>query len=123
MNLSGDSVKACLAGLKSGPEALIVIHDDMDLPVGRVRVKRNGGPGGHKGIQSIIERLGSRDFVRIKVGVGRPPRDEDPVDHVLTPFVREEKEAARQAIETAADAALAVVAFGVEAAMNEFNSK
>ncbi len=122
MNLSGESVRACLAGLKAGPEDLIVIHDDLDLPPGRIRIKRGGGPGGHKGIASIIETIGTDEFVHIKIGIGRPDHL-DPADYVLLPLEPEELELLRDSAQRAAEAALAVIAEGVNAAMNKFNSR
>lgn len=123
MNLSGKSVRACLEGLKLGPENLVVIHDDLDLPPGRIRVKRDGGAGGHRGIQSIIDELGTDRFARVRIGIGKPDRDEDPVDYVLEPFAGDERRIIKEAIERGARAALAVVFEGIDAAMNNFNSK
>jgi len=123
MNRSGASVGACLSGLKLNADSLIVVHDDMDLPPGRIRVKKSGGAGGHRGLGSLIDYLGTEEFTRIKIGIGRPLQDVDPVDYVLLPFIKEEKEVIKDAIEKGARAALAVVVEGVDAAMNEFNSK
>ena len=123
MNRSGASIGACLSGLNLSEDSLIVVHDDMDLPPGRIRVKRSGGPGGHRGIESIIDALGIEEFVRIKIGIGRPPPDVDPVEYVLLPFAGKEKKVIKDAIEKGAEAALAVVAEGVDTAMNEFNKK
>ncbi|HUT55316.1 MAG TPA: aminoacyl-tRNA hydrolase [bacterium] len=122
MNLSGLSVRACLNGLKATPESLIVIHDDLDLPPGRIRIKHGGGPGGHKGIASIIETLGTDEFVRVKIGIGRPDHI-DPADYVLLPLEPEELEPFHDSVKRAAQAALAVLAEGVNTAMNKFNSK
>lgn len=123
MNLSGESVRACLRALKLAPDSLIVIHDDLDLAPGRVRVKRGGGPGGHKGVASIIENLGSADFVRVKLGIGKPDPGEDPADYVLATMSDEETELMKTAVEKAAQAVLAVVFTGVEAAMNKVNAR
>lgn len=121
MNLSGLSVAACLKSLKLGPESLIVIHDDLDLPAGRIKVKARGGAGGHRGIESILEALGDDRFVRIKIGIGKPGPGEEAADYVLSPFSPEEREAALSAIELGARAALCVVHEGAAAAMNKFN--
>jgi PTH1 family peptidyl-tRNA hydrolase len=112
MNNSG----AALAGYEA--ENLIVIHDDLDLPPGDVRVKVGGGAGGHKGLRSIIGRLGS-DFVRVRVGIGRPPPGMDATDYVLSRM----DPAVRDAVPRAADAVEAVVEEGPEAAMNRFNAR
>ena len=110
MNNSG----AALAGYR--PEDLIVVHDDLDLPEGDVRVKVGGGAGGHNGMRSVIGRLGP-DFVRVRVGVGRPPPGMGVTDYVLGKM----SSAARGAVPRAADAVEAVVEDGPEAAMNHFN--
>ena len=85
MNLSGDAVARLYRKHADGPEDLVVLHDDLDLPVGAVRLKRGGGTGGHNGLRSLKERLGTADFLRIRVGIGRPPAGIDPADYVLTP--------------------------------------
>jgi PTH1 family peptidyl-tRNA hydrolase len=110
MNNSG----AALA--KYEPAQLIVVHDDLDLPAGTVRVKVGGGAGGHNGLRSIIQRLGA-DFVRVRVGIGRPPLGVDPVNYVLGRIDATIKEA----VPLAADAVEAVIETGPEAAMNRFN--
>jgi len=85
MNLSGDAVAPLFRKHADGPGDLVVLHDDLDLPVGAVRLKRGGGTGGHNGLRSLKERLGTADFLRIRVGIGRPPAGIDPADYVLTP--------------------------------------
>jgi PTH1 family peptidyl-tRNA hydrolase len=119
MNLSGESVEEALRFYKVPSENLIVIYDDMDLPVGRLRIRRKGSSGGHKGMESIISRISSEDFPRVRVGIGRPKGDV--VDHVLGSFGPEEKQAVESAIEAAAEAALTIVREGVEEAMNRYN--
>lgn len=123
MNLSGQSINACLYGLKVGPEKLVVVHDDIDLSIGSIRVKRKGGSGGQRGIKSIIEALGTDEFVRVRIGVGKPPPHIDPADYVLSAFTKEEKDLVKSAIGQGAEAALSVVVEGVDQAMNKFNSK
>jgi PTH1 family peptidyl-tRNA hydrolase len=110
MNNSG----AALTGY--GTEGLIVVHDDLDLPPGDVRVKVGGGAGGHNGLRSIIQRLGP-DFVRVRVGIGRPPAGMGVTDYVLSRM----DATVRDAIPRAVDAVQAVVEDGPEAAMNRFN--
>jgi PTH1 family peptidyl-tRNA hydrolase len=112
MNNSG----AALAGY--GPEDLIVVHDDLDLPEGDVRVKVGGGAGGHNGLRSLIQRLGP-DFVRVRIGIGRPPAGMGVTDYVLGKM----NSTVRDAIPRAADAVEAVVEEGPEAAMNRFNAR
>jgi PTH1 family peptidyl-tRNA hydrolase len=112
MNNSG----ASLAGYR--PEDLIVVHDDLDLPEGDVRVKVGGGAGGHNGLRSLIQRLGP-DFVRVRIGIGRPPAGMGVTDYVLGKM----NSAVRDAIPRAADAVEAVVEDGPEAAMNRFNTR
>jgi PTH1 family peptidyl-tRNA hydrolase len=112
MNNSG----AALTGY--GDENLIVVHDDLDLPPGDVRVKVGGGAGGHNGLRSVIQRLGP-DFVRVRVGVGRPPAGMGATDYVLSRM----DAAVRDAIPRAADAVEAVVEDGPEVAMNRFNAR
>lgn len=110
MNNSGSA----LSGYRA--EDLIVVHDDLDLPVGDVRVKAGGGAGGHNGLRSIIQNLGN-DFTRVRIGVGRPPIGVTVTDYVLGRM----DSAVKDAIPTAADAVEAVVEVGAEAAMNRFN--
>jgi PTH1 family peptidyl-tRNA hydrolase len=100
------------------PEDLIVVHDDLDLPEGDVRVKVGGGAGGHNGLRSLIGRLGP-DFVRVRIGIGRPPAGMGVTDYVLGKM----NSAVRDAIPRAADAVEAVVEEGPEAAMNRFNAR
>ncbi len=126
MNLSGRVVERILRKFLGSAEApgssLIVIHDDIDLPVGRVRVRRNGSSGGHCGIESIIAEIGSREFVRIKVGVGRDSLA--PVEQfVLQSFRPEERAEVESSIKQAAEAVGIVVAHGIVRAMNSVNRR
>ena len=123
MNESGRSVGAILRYTYAKPADLIVLHDELDLPLGTVRVKAGGGHGGHNGLRSLIEHLGSTDFVRVRIGVGRPAPGQDAADYVLSPFLAGEREAAAAAFSRAADAAKAVITDGLTKAMNEFNKK
>jgi peptidyl-tRNA hydrolase, PTH1 family len=124
MNRSGLAVVAAARFFRIEPIDVLVVHDDVDLPPGRVQVKLGGGDGGHKGIRSIIEQLGTREFPRIRVGVGRPEGAEpDMVDHVLSPFSAEEllvfDEALKQAVEGIRD----WVVGGVPMAQNRVNRR
>ncbi len=123
MNLSGEAVAPILGYFKVEPARLIVIHDELDLPAGTLRVKRGGGHAGNNGIRSIIESLGTGDFVRVRIGVGHPPQGRDAIGYVLQPLTRDELAAFDPVIERAAEAAEAVVAIGVQRAMNQFNQR
>jgi PTH1 family peptidyl-tRNA hydrolase len=121
MNLSGVSLKACADFYRITPENILVVHDDVDLPVGRVRLVKGGGAGGHKGVLSIFEHLGTRQFNRLKVGIGRP-RCEEPVDEfVLHSFYEEERLIMRRVMELATKACEIFVTEGIAAAMNRMN--
>lgn len=125
MNLSGDSVAALARKLKVEPPDIIVIHDDLDLPLGRIRIREKGGTGGHNGIKSIIARLGAQDFPRIRVGIGRPEQAgrEDVIDYVLEDFTRSERPIIAETCDKVADAVEAALSEGIGAAMNRFNSR
>ena len=121
MNLSGRSVARVAAFYRLDPADIIVVHDDMDLDLGKIRIRPRGGDGGHRGIRSIIEELRSSDFVRLRIGIGRPPDDDDAVDYVLTPFSKEERKVIELTIQRARTALGTILTTGVEHAMNEFN--
>jgi len=123
MNDSGRAVAAILRGTYTNAADLIVIHDELDLPLGAVRVKTGGGHGGHNGLRSLIEHLGSADFIRVRIGIGRPEPGRDAADYVLSPFLSAERQTADEAVKQAAKAALAVVSQGVTKAMNLINQK
>lgn len=123
MNLSGRSVAQIARYFDIGAEDILVVHDDMDFPVGDVRIKAGGGAGGHKGLLSIIDQLGGADFARVRVGIGRPPESGTAERYVLERFSEEEKQMLDSAVERAGDAVIAVVSSGVHAAMNRFNAR
>ena len=124
MNLSGDAVAEAAQFYKVPPERCLIIFDDISLEPGRLRVRRDGSAGGHNGIKSIIARLGSQDFPRVKVGVGAKPHpDYELADWVLSNFSAQEKKALESALERAADAALEIVVHGVDSASNQYNGK
>ena len=119
MNLSGSALKAAIRNTDADPSTdLLVICDDIDLPLGKVRLRRSGSAGGHNGLRDIIAALGTDEFNRLRVGIGRAG---EPVDHVLATFKPGEKTLASEAIATGADAAERWVRDGIEAAMSEFN--
>lgn len=123
MNRSGRAVAAAASFHGLGPEDLLVVHDDLDLDFGTVRVKVGGGSGGHRGLESCFEALGTRDFARVRVGIGRPGPDLDPVDYVLSPFDEGQRAALAGVVDLAADAAREVVRAGPATAMNRFNRR
>jgi PTH1 family peptidyl-tRNA hydrolase len=124
MNLSGDCVQPAASFLKVEPKAIIVVHDELDLPWRDVRLKMGGGHAGHNGLRSLIDRLGTPDFVRVRVGVGRPPAGwkGDVADYVLQNFDSIETVELPEVIDRACTAVEAVVAKGAQAAMNALNA-
>lgn len=123
MNVTGPPLKALLDECALSPEQLIVIHDDLDIELGRLRIKQAGGHGGHNGIRSIMDALGAPQFARVKLGIGRPAPGQDSADYVLTPFSRDEVKQLQPCLDRAVLALECLVQKGVGAAMNEFNMR
>ena len=124
MNLSGAAVSALATYYKIKPERIIVIFDDISLPVGRIRVRRDGSAGGHNGMKSIIQSLGTDQFPRVKVGVGAKPHpDYDLADWVLSKFSSQEEKLLAPAVENAMEASLKIITDGVEKAASAYNGK
>lgn len=121
MNLSGVAVGAIARWYKVPPEKIISIYDDMDLPVGKIRLRGKGSSGGHRGVESLLVHLGSEAFIRIRVGIGRPPGGWQVVDYVTSRFREEEAQAVIEAINTGAEAVEAVIRQGLVKAMNKIN--
>ena len=121
MNISGASVAACANFHKIPASHVWVLHDDLDLPLGRLRLREGGSSGGHNGVSSIIERLGTPDFIRFRLGIGRPSTPLPIEDYVLQPFNAEERDAANEIIFRAADAVEASLKDGPQKAMNVYN--
>jgi len=121
MNQSGRSIKACLDFYGINPEDLLVVHDDIDLSVGRIKVVRAGGSGGHKGINSIIDHTGTREFTRLKIGVGRPRRGESIEEYVLRPFYGEERRIMEEVTRISVRACELFISEGMDSAMNQIN--
>ncbi len=121
MNVTGPPLKALLHELGLFPEHLIVIHDDLDLELGRLRVRQAGGHGGHNGLRSILAALDTPNFIRLKIGIGRPARGQEAADYVLEPFSRDERARIEPVLDRAVRALECIVLKGVGAAMNEFN--
>ena len=124
MNLSGGSVLQLSAYFGISPQRIIIIFDDISLPLGALRIRANGSAGGHNGIKSIISELGSQEFPRIKIGVGeRAAPEQDLAEWVLSPFSAEEERILSTSLEDASKAALSIVDTGVSTAANQFNRK
>ena len=121
MNLSGQSANALLNFYKLPIENMLVAHDDLDIPFGAIRIRPKGGPGGQGGMASTIQQLGTKDFPRLRIGIGRPPGRMDPAAYVLQDFSREEMKTLSEIIDHAADAALTFVVDGLSTAMNKYN--
>jgi PTH1 family peptidyl-tRNA hydrolase len=122
MNESGGRVKAVLAFYKVAPESLVVVHDELDIPFAQVRLKIGGGPGGHNGVRSVDAALGTKDYARVRVGIGRPPGRMDPADFVLRDFSAAERKELPLLIERGADAVETLLRQGLAAAQNLFHT-
>jgi PTH1 family peptidyl-tRNA hydrolase len=126
MNASGESVSAAARFFKVAPEDLLVVHDELDLSFGRLQLKKGGGTGGHNGLESIVEQLGTTEFARLRFGIGKPQgpnAKERVVGHVLHDFSAEEKEALPPLLERAVDMARAWLTLGLAEAMNRHNRR
>ncbi|MFN2568848.1 MAG: aminoacyl-tRNA hydrolase [Candidatus Dormibacteria bacterium] len=121
MNLSGRAGAHLTDRLGIAPEEVIVVHDEVDLPLGALRLKRGGGSAGHRGVTSLADSWHTRDFIRVRIGVGRPADRDAMVDHVLDTFHSAEREQLGHVISRAADAVLAIIRGGLDAAMTELN--
>ena len=121
MNLTGPPLKGLLRQYQLSPDDLILVHDDLDLEPGRLRIKQSGGHGGHNGIKSVIEALGTAQFVRLKIGIGRPAPGQDAAEYVLEPVTQEEMNVIGPCLERAVDALEVLIHRGTEIAMNQFN--
>jgi len=122
MNRSGRSVKRLVEAYEVPIDGLVIVHDDIDLPVGSVRAKRGGGHGGHNGLRSISGDLDSGEYLRVRIGIGRPPGRMDPADYVLEPLSRAALEGLQDAIPTAAQCVAHILEHGIDVAMQEFNA-
>lgn len=120
MNRSGHSVAAAANFYEVPAEQIVVLHDEIDLDLGRIRIKEGGGHGGHNGLRDIVQKLGTKDFLRVRLGVGRPEHG-DVTNHVLGQFSSEERSQADDLVETASDAVELLVSEGLAAAQNRFH--
>ena len=121
MNLSGQAVAALVRFYKVPLEQILVAHDDLDLPLGTLRLRPSGGSAGQKGIASTIQQLGTQDFGRMRIGIGRPPGQMEPSSYVLQPFTKSEQLLVDQMLERAVGAVERFMKDGLEAAMNQYN--
>jgi len=121
MNESGGPIVGAARFFKVPVEDVVVIHDELDLPFGALRIKRGGGDGGHNGLRSTTSSLGSKDYLRVRFGIGRPPGRQDPADYVLREFAAAERKELPFLLDRAADAVEALVERGLDAAQNEYN--
>jgi peptidyl-tRNA hydrolase, PTH1 family len=123
MNLSGRPAAALAAFYKIPPERLVVIHDELDIPFGAVRLKLGGGDNGHNGLRSITQALGTRDYYRVRFGIGRPPGRMDPADYVLRDFTAAERKDLPFFVDRAADATETLIREGLAAAQNTYHEE
>ena len=123
MNDSGEAVAGLMRRLGIEPDRIVIVHDELDLPPAVLRVQLGGGLAGHNGLRSIKQHLHTDDFVRVRIGVGKPPSKERGADHVLSRVSKREREAMDVTIEEAADAVERIVTDGVDAAMNRYNTR
>ena len=121
MNLSGPSVQGLVHFYKIPLTNVMVLSDDLDIPFGTIRIRAAGGPGGQRGLASIIESLGTKDFPRLRLGIGRPPGKMDPANFILQNFSRDEMKTISEILDRAADAVLEFVKNGLDMSMNKFN--
>ena len=121
VNLSGQAIKYVLARYSISPQALLVVYDDMALPLGKIRLRPEGGTGGHNGIKSVIEAAGTQDFPRLRIGIGRPPAGSGTIEYVLDSMSVEERTMADEAVARASQAVATLLTDGITVAMNRFN--
>ena len=123
MNRSGPPILHLLSYYGISAKDVLIIHDDIDLALGRLKIKEKGGHGGHNGLKSVMDALGGGDFARLRIGIGRPARGSDVIDHVLSPFSQEESAALKPVLARASDAAVTVLCHGAKVGMNRFHRK
>jgi len=123
MNRSGEAVRSAVEFYKLQTENIMVLQDEMDLPAGRIRIKKGGGSAGHNGIKSIISHLKDKEFIRIRIGIGKPLSKSKAVKHVLSGFNENESEVIKSSILIAADAIEDIIQNGLDHAMNKYNTK
>ncbi len=122
MNISGKSVRKLADTYKVPVDEVVIVHDDLDLPEGSVRAKKGGGHGGHNGLRSLSEQLGGGDYLRVRIGIGRPPGRMDAADYVLQPLKGDASDRLAASIPTAAQCVMTLLENGVDIAMREYNA-
>ena len=122
MNQSGSAILRLMAKYNVAPKEITIVYDDMDLPLGKLRIKKQGGSGGHRGLGSIIDTVGTNDFPRLRLGIGHPVKD-DPVDHVLGLFTKKEIKCVDQIVQLGAEALDSMCSYGIDVAMNRYNGE
>jgi len=123
MNLSGECVVAFKNFYKIEPQNIIVVYDDMDLEEGAIRIRKKGGPGTHNGMKSVVQSLGTEDFIRVRVGIGKPKQNEDVIKYVIGQVSSKTKENLEKGINKATEAVLGILKDGIDIAMNKYNGK
>lgn len=123
MNNSGIAVKNLIDEYNLNPNEILVIYDDLDLPLGTMRIRKSGSSGGHRGVKSIIENIKTENFPRLKIGIGRPERKEQVADYVLSPFSKDEEIIAEKITNEAANCILNVLKYGIDKSLNSCNKK
>ena len=121
MNLSGISIKEIMNFYKIEKENILIIYDDMDIEPGKIKIRKKGSSGGHNGLKSIIENIGTEEFNRIRIGIGRPTHEQDKINYVIGAISKEEQEKLQKGIEKAAEAVEEILKNGIDSAMNKFN--
>ncbi len=123
MNLSGKAVRSILKNLRAETSDLLIISDDMDIGLGKIKIRQKGSSGGHKGIKSVIDAIGTDRFIRLRIGIGKPENKEETESYVLRSFKKTEIPSATESVHMAAEATVTIIKDGVTAAMNRFNIK
>ena len=123
MNLSGEAIISFKNFYKIDNKNIIVIYDDIDLDVGEIRIRQKGSSGSHNGMKSVIQNLGTEDFPRVRVGIGKPKYENDLINYVIGKIPKEEKSILEESVENAAEAVIEIVKSGINSAMNKFNGR
>lgn len=121
MNLSGQAVRKWMDFYKLQKEDIILIYDDMDIEPGKIKVRKQGGPGGHNGMKSVIQQIGTEEFTRIRIGIGRPNHETDKINYVIGKTSEEEQKILKQGVNQAVKAVESIIQNGVDQAMNQYN--
>lgn len=121
MNLSGESIRQFVNFYKIEPDKIIIIYDDMDINPGTIKIRKKGSAGGHNGMKSIIQNLGTEEFPRIRIGIGRPTKEEDQINYVIGQISNEEQEKLKIGVEKAQEAVIEILKNGIDKAMNKLN--